>query len=166
MEVKQPFAVIQWGAELKGMDYMGCAAHILEARMAMNLPNGTDFVLMSSLNTKKDLQWGPLQSSIQNTTAAQALQLLLDSGFFKLDAIIQQTQTNELILLAVWDQILAAKATYFATCSGCQSICAQCNHQGSFARLALDLRTRANKESFKCWPELGTDGGGLVQLTL
>lgn len=155
MGVKQPFAVIQWRAELEDMDYMGCAAHLLEARTAMNLPNETSFVLMSSLNTQKDLQWEPLQSTIQNTAAPQALQLLLDSGFLKLDAMSQQTHNDELILLAVWDQILAVKATYFATCSGCQSICAQCNWQGSFARLALALRTRAKKESFECWPEPG-----------
>ena len=67
MKVEEPFAVIQWRTELKGMDYMVCAARLLEARTAMNLPNGTGHVL--SLNTQKDLQWGPLKGSIHNSTA-------------------------------------------------------------------------------------------------
>jgi hypothetical protein len=79
------------------MDYMGCAAHLLEAGIAVNLPNGTDFVLMSSLNTPQDM------AAIRNTSAPQALQLLLDSGFLKLDAMSQQTHNHELIILVVWD---------------------------------------------------------------
>lgn len=61
------------------------------------------------------------------------------------------------VVLAVWDQIIALKATRFATCTKrCHqqqhSACASCNYLGNHAQMAIDMRLRNGKLREECWP--------------
>ena len=153
MGIHGGFAVIQWRGELENMDYLKCAQAVLNARQAMNLPN-TSFVLMSSLNTHKSLQWsGAKRMAEKKSSAHEALSLLMNAGFYKLDSAIG-TDVKDLVFLAVWDLIIAMKADSFATCSDCSRFhfCTKCNYQGKFMRLAMSLRKSVGKESLSCWP--------------
>ena len=104
------FSVIHWRAELKDIDYIGCARDIMRARDFMNQKD-TPFVLMSSLNTNWDHMWGGARNEAlnitnknwnnmlsaetnkaMNSTSMAALKLLMDSGFLKLDSIIDASR--------------------------------------------------------------------------
>jgi hypothetical protein len=151
MGVNKNFSVIHWRGELQNMDYMECARAILKTRDQMHTPD-RQFVLMSSLNMDATLQWGGARKRAKNSTAHAALSLLLDTGFYKLDTVIEGDK--DIVRLAVWDIILAVKAQAFATCAGCDAeseICAKCNYQGNFARWAVEMRQMSGKQSRKCW---------------
>jgi hypothetical protein len=149
------FSVIHWRAELPGLDYIRCAEDIIRARAQMN--TNTSFVLMSSLNTRKDYMWLGAKRASENGTSSpdDALTLLFDSGFLKLDNIIKEDSVRDPGLLAVWDLIIAMKAKQFATCTkDCWKFCSKCNWRGSFSEFALSLRKMEgkSKESMACWP--------------
>jgi len=166
------FSVIHWRAEVKDIDYIGCARDIMRARDFMNQKD-TPFVLMSSLNTNWDHMWGGARNEAlnitnknwnnmlsaetnkaMNSTSMAALKLLMDSGFLKLDSVIDASSLKDSGLLAVWDLIIATKAKAFATCTlGCGDVCSKCNYEGNFAKVALRLRKEAKKESMSCWPQ-------------
>ena len=161
----EPFSVIHWCAELPNLDYLACADQILQARdvimeqRQLQLQPAQPFILMSSLNTNADYMWKGAKLLAENSTSGQALQKLLDHGFLKLDQVIDYTTLEDPMMLAVYDLILALKATEFVTCArGCQdSACAACNWLGSFAGLAVSMRRDVgNKSSTQCWPSLPT----------
>ena len=147
------FSVIHWRAELDDIDYLGCARDIIRARDFTNQKD-TPFVLMSSLNTKWGHMWSGARKKAKNSQSKVALKSLMDSGFLKLDSMINASSSKDPGLLAVWDLIIATKANAFATCTGeCGDFCEKCNYKGNFGRLAVGLRDEAKKESMSCWPE-------------
>ena len=158
------YSVIQWRGEIHSLDYVSCARHIITARAIMQEEEGrrdyktrgneTAFVLISPLNRNESLTWN---TRSKGADAQEALQLLLDdNGFLKLDLLVQKHQdfVRDSIFLAAADLVLAQKAKEFITCDkSCNSICAQCGHQGSFVQLAETLRNARDKNSTSCWPE-------------
>jgi hypothetical protein len=135
------FAVIHWRAERRrGMDYEKCTQAILRARKAMNMPNES-FILMSSLNMNRNLQWAGVQHLTEGgKESISALQRFFDAGFLKQDQLGEKVMDQ--ILLAVYELIILIKASKFATCKpGCRSVCSNCNFHGSnFAQFYLELR--------------------------
>ena len=103
------FSVIHWRAELDDIDYLGCARDIIRARDFTNQKD-TPFVLMSGLNTNWGHMWGGARNKAlnitnnwnsmpsaetnkaMNSTSMAALKLLMDSGFLKLDSIIDASR--------------------------------------------------------------------------
>lgn len=148
------FSVIHWRAEKENMDYLGCAQDIMQVRKRMEHQNKTPFILMSSLNTQKEHMWNGARKKASNSTADAALRLLLnDQNFIKLDTLIEDENLKDPGLLAVWDVIIATKASGFATCArGCGEICQRCNHLGRFAAFAIEIRNKLNRSSHECWP--------------
>ena len=155
------YSVIQWRGEIHSLDYVSCARHIITARdimqeeeVARHGRNETPFVLIAPLNRDEKLAWN---IKARGSDAQEALKLLLDdNGFLKLDLLVQAHQdfVRDPVFLAAADLVLAQKAKEFATCDkSCNSICAQCGHQGSFVHLAETLRTARDKNSTSCWPE-------------
>ncbi len=80
-----------------------------------------------------------------------------DHSFLKVGSVVNTTEVKDMVIYPILDLIVALKATDFATCAkGCRDshlYCEQCNHQGHFAMLAMDLRGASNKDSLKCWPQ-------------
>jgi hypothetical protein len=171
------FAIIHWRAEIPNMNYMECAERIVNAKDAMLLSspkNAPRFLLMSSLSTSNStgMQWGGAQAMAPNATAQRALQYLMnDHGFSKIDQVFDQLDIHDWIIAAALDLILAQKATHFATCTrDCKGSwpnrdCLNCNHAGSFALTALQMRaaytnittnatttTNTTGTSYPCWP--------------
>ena len=155
------YSVIQWRGEIHSLDYVSCARHIITARAIMQEEevarhgrNETAFVLIAPFNRNESLTWN---NRSNGADAQEALKLLLDdNGFLKLDLLVQKHQdfVRDSIFLAAADLVLAQKAKEFATCDkSCNSICAQCGHQGSFVQLAETLRNARDKNSTSCWPE-------------
>ena len=158
----ETFSVLHWRAEHPDMDYLACADKILEARDTMRKrqkqKQQQPFILMSSLNTNADYMWKGAKLMAENSTSDQALQRLLDHGFMKLDQVIDYPELQDPMMLAVYDLILAMKATKFVTCSkrcSDDSVCAACNWRGQFAGLAVSMRRDVeNKSSTECWPSM------------
>jgi hypothetical protein len=148
------FDVIHWRAEKPDINYDHCATKILQVREAMG--NKTT-VLMSSINHQVDMQWYT-PGSYNQSHAIRSLDRLLDSGFHKLDQVLDKVKNMipDQIVLPVWDQIIAQKARRFATCTkGCgrkKHFCDDCNFLGNFAQTAVDLRKKSGKSSDECWP--------------
>lgn len=172
----QPFSVLHWRAELPDIDYIKCAQRIIEAREVMLKANemiGNNettptsspkhpFILMSSLNTNANFMWGGAKRMADSTNASspsqQALRMLLQAGFHKLDQVMDYDHLEDPVLLAAYDVVIASKAQQFTSCTkACarSSICAACNWQGSFSAFAVNQRKYVmNKTSLECWPEL------------
>jgi hypothetical protein len=165
------FSAIQWRGELVGMDYLGCASAILQARDAMSNHTGLDkqhFILISSLNVRPELQWLVLKNKLNSSAteaedSRKALQLLLDYGFYKLDQFVEKDTAlvvgdglrDDSTFRMVWDMILAKKARAMATCFGCNDICSKCNWQGLSAQYTLDIRRdgEVDQSTWHCWPQ-------------
>lgn len=181
------FSAIHWRAEKPGMDFMECAKAIQSTKKSMLEKidaNSTDqgegrrhsFVLISSLNKDPDMMWTGSRRVVavsrqSNNTANHALDYLLqDNGFLKVDDLLKQTiSIADPGMLAVYDLILAIKATHFATCArdgvhGCSVgnslICQKCNHVGKFGKLAISMRQISSLlhndtggSSWECWPQ-------------
>jgi len=128
------FSAIHWRAEKEGMDFMECAKAVVSAKKSMLEKMDTNsidqgegrrhpFVLILSLNKDPDMMWtGSREVTTRrhsNNTANQALDYLLqDNGFLKIDDLLKQTiSIADPGMLAVYDLILATKATHFATCA-------------------------------------------------
>ncbi|KAI2509372.1 hypothetical protein MHU86_5005 [Fragilaria crotonensis] len=114
-------------------------------------------VLMSSINQEPDMLWyNP--DKYNQSDAIRSLDRLLDSGFHKLDQVLDKVKDMipDKIVIPVWDQIIAQKARRFATCiKGCaltNDLCVACNFRGNFAQTTVDLRTKVGKSSYQCWP--------------
>lgn len=148
------FDVIHWRAEKTNIDYDDCASKILQARQAMG--NKTT-VLMSSINQHADMLWYKPERYNQSD-AIRSLDRLLDSGFHKLDQVLEKVRNMipDKVVLPVWDQIIAQKARRFATCTrGCvqtKDACVACNFGGNFAPTTVSLRSNIGKSSYVCWP--------------
>ncbi|KAI2491471.1 hypothetical protein MHU86_23086 [Fragilaria crotonensis] len=148
------FDVIHWRAEKVNIDYDDCANKIMQARQAMG-SNTT--VLMSSINQLTDMLWYNPRRYNQSD-AIRNLNRLLDSGFHKLDQVLDKVRNMipDKIVLPVWDQIIAQKARHFATCTkqcaDANHLCKACNFRGNFAQTTVDLRTKIGKSSYECWP--------------
>ena len=87
--------------------------------------------------------------------AQNALQMLLEKEtFFKIDQVYEFLELRDPVETAAIDLILAEKASQFATCTkrDCTKTCLECNYGGSFALLAIGMRTKQNKMSYSCWP--------------
>ena len=163
------FSAIHFRAEREGMDFHNCAKAVVDARSAMMQSSNITsedhpFVLMTSLNLNPALMWSGSRSiagGSSNSTEALSF-LLYDKGFYKIDDLLKETnKLNDPGMLAVYDLILAQKASKFATCArdgghGCSSatrkICESCNHVGKFGKLALSLR-KGRKDTWGCWPQ-------------
>ena len=81
---------------------------------------------------------------------------ILDGGFHKLDTFTEKHKmeyailSKDIISLALVDQIIAIQAEDFVTCDrSCTSICSKCGHQGTFTKLAMDLRLNAKKTVYQ-----------------
>jgi hypothetical protein len=139
------------------------------------------FFLTSSLSQDEQNSWNGARVAAQNTTAQQALDLLLSdptgdgedtpAQFLKLDTLLPKQ--NDSIYYVVYDLILIQKAQVFTTCveqclpKRIHEFCRQCNWIGNFAQLAIDLRleytdtttttttttTAAAYYTLPCWPE-------------
>jgi hypothetical protein len=148
------FDVIHWRAEKPDIDYDDCATKILQARKVMG---SKTTVLMSSINHQAAMQWYA-PDKYNQSDAIQSLDRLLDSGFHKLDQVLDKVQNMipDKIVIPIWDQIMAQKARHFATCiRGCahtNDLCVDCNFRGNFAQTTVDLRTKIGKSSYECWP--------------
>ena len=159
-----PFAAIQWRPEvIEDLDYMACAESLLRSRDIISqrdkIPK-ENFVLISPFSKRKELQWGGVAKLAEkhNKTSIKSLDLLLDSGFRKLE----QTFGDDIAdgtFLAVWDFILAMTATSFTTCAkdlcSDEELCSACNHRGKSSVYALDMREwyEANRTAtHECWP--------------
>ncbi|KAL3910514.1 MAG: hypothetical protein SGILL_007663 [Bacillariaceae sp.] len=165
------FSVIHWRAEqIRSTSYLECAKGILQARKSMlqatrkgghaNTPQPNHpFFVMSSLSADDKNSWNGARKNAMNTTAPQALSLLRDEGFYKLDTLFDDyTQNLDSIYYVAMDLILASKATMFATCTKrCNwpkyHYCKKCNWVGNFAHLALELRGDDATNSLPCWPQ-------------
>ena len=159
------FAAIQWRPEWRHgngrLNYTRCAEQLLQSRDYISERDGIpkeNFILMSPLSTKKELQWrGVKKRADQNANASYpALQMLLDAGFLKLENAMD-APVKDGGLLAIWDFIVAQKASTFSTCSGCKRPgCAACNYQGQSVKYVLGLRRDANPSgrTYRCWPGL------------
>ncbi|KAI2509376.1 hypothetical protein MHU86_5009 [Fragilaria crotonensis] len=113
------FDVIHWRAERPDINYDDCATKILQARKNMGSKAA---VLLSSINLQADRQWFD-PDRYNQSDAIQGLNRLLDSGFLKLDQVLDKVQNMipDQIVVPVWDQIIAQKARRFATCTrGCR----------------------------------------------
>ena len=180
------FSAIHWRAEKKGMDFIKCAEAINKAKhimlRKMGLPNSINeneseelnqhhFVLLSSLNEDANKMWLGSKhiSSNQTESSQQALQYLLrDNGFIKIDGLLKTYAADDTDtgMLAIYDLIIASKASNFATCArdgkfGCNEatfqLCEACNHIGKFGSMATTLRKESGDNqgrglSWECWP--------------
>lgn len=147
------YDVIHWRAEKPDIHYNDCATKILQIRKTMG---SKTTVLLSSINHEVDMQWYKPEMYNQSD-AIRSLDRLLDSGFLKVDQVLDKVQNMipDQIVIPVWDQIIAQKARRFATCTeGCgrSHRCAACNFLGNFAQTAVDLRKQSGKSSDECWP--------------
>ncbi len=148
------YDVIHWRAEKSSIDYDDCATKILQTRQAMG---SRTTVLMSSINKHADMQWYTPERFNPND-AQRNLDRLLDSGFLKVDLVLDQVRNliPDQIVIPVWDQIIAQKARRFATCtrqcSDTDQPCVPCNFRGRFSQTTIDLRAKIGKSSHECWP--------------
>ena len=150
------FDVIHWRAELPTIQYDDCADKVLQARKVMSSNESSiEVVLMSSINGKAGMQW---YKSHNQSEAIKSVNRLLDSGFHKVDQVLDKVQDMipDMIAIPIWDQIIAQKARRFTTCtSRCRyrrNPCVACNFLGNFGQTAIDLRKKMNKSSDECWP--------------
>jgi len=181
------FSAIHWRAEKEGMDFVRCARAVNEAKRIMlhkmmSSTNATQkkeesrqhkFVLLSSLNENEDMMWLESRKTVINEnrtkSSQQALGYLRDNGFIKIDGLLEaQAETKKVDdqgMLAIYDLIIATKASNFATCArggkaGCNAVtnelCDACNHVGKFGHFAISLRKqkadRRESSSWECWP--------------
>jgi hypothetical protein len=158
MGIAGDYAVIHWRAEKKELNYMECAHGVARTKDAMDLPPNTTFVLISSLMQDSAMEWGGAARQANNTSAPQALDFLInDHSFLKVGSVVNTTEVKDLVIYSVLDLIVSLKATDFSTCAkSCRKpnlYCQQCNHQGHFAMLAMDMRGASNKKSLACWPQ-------------
>jgi hypothetical protein len=121
----------------------------------MDLPTNTTFLLISSLMQNSTMEWGGAACKAENTSAPQALDFLIDDhSFLKVGSVVNTTEVKDLVVYSVLDLIVSLKATDFSTCAkSCRKphlYCEQCNHQGHFGMLAMDLRGASNKDSLAC----------------
>jgi hypothetical protein len=118
----EPYLTFHWRAEKKDLDYMNCAHALVESKNLVvsqyhNKSNNNNndstigattnsytrsdnsampVILLSSLNTNVDLEWGGAKNLAYNTSAPQALAYLLQpvqeggGGFLKLDSVLSQ----------------------------------------------------------------------------
>lgn len=169
--VNNNYNVIHWRAELPHMNYADCAQQLIKAKNIMshyNNNNSTPTILISSLNQIPVHQWGG-GTSTRAGSAMTLRSLIKEHGFLKLDTIVGRSYNqdaavdvdddvavvDDLIYLAIWDQILSQNATKFATCTkACKAkkSCKACNYQGSFGEVAVGLRAKVGRESLTCWP--------------
>ena len=149
------YNVIHWRAELPNINYPNCAEKLVNAKNIMS-NNSTPTILISSLNQIPYYQWGG--GVFARKGSALTLKSLMDDhGFLKLDTI-KDKPTDDMIYLAVWDQILSQNATTFATCTKtckAKQSCKACNYQGSFGEVVMGLRKRFGRQSLSCWPTKG-----------
>ncbi|CAB9508520.1 expressed unknown protein [Seminavis robusta] len=163
-----PYAALQWRPELMHEDYLPCAQAILEARDLISKQDDIHhFVLLSPLSLVPQLQWGGVarEAKLSRNTSYPSLQLLLDSGFTKLEQVLGDAVADvpDEVFLVIWEFLLAQKATTFATCSDCPDteFCSKCNWQGRASKYAIHLRataatnnnqTAAAAKTHTCWP--------------
>lgn len=162
--VNNNYNVIHWRAEVPHMNYADCAEQIIRAKNIMsNHKNSTPTILISSLNHIPMHQWGGGGTFTRPGSAMTLRSLMKEHGLLKLDTILGRSNTqdadvaavDDLIYLAIWDQILSQNATKFATCTkACKAkkSCKACNYQGSFGEVAVGLRAKVGRESLTCWP--------------
>ena len=150
------FDVIHWRAELSTIQYNVCADKLLQVKKAMRSNRSSiEAVLMSSINGKAGMQW---YTSHNQSEAIKSINRLMDSGFHKVDQVLDKVQDMipDMIAIPIWDQIIARKARRFITCTGrCQDLrnpCVACNYLGLFGQTIIDLRRNNNKSSEACWP--------------
>lgn len=103
------------------------------------------------------MMWAGAGNMTRNTTAFQALKMLIHDIVLKLDTLLDQEEksnTPDPGVLAIYDVILAAKYGRFLTCTrACgDEVCAQCNHHGIFMNYAVEYRKSQGKMSDICWP--------------
>mmetsp|Transcript_31782 Transcript_31782/g.52387 ORF Transcript_31782/g.52387 Transcript_31782/m.52387 type:complete len:476 (-) Transcript_31782:276-1703(-) len=154
MGIHGPYDVIHWRAELKVMDHVACARAIMASKRALN---STTTLLISSISIYNEFQWRGYTNPKDRQDATDALQMLFDDGFHKLDHYWRGNETHGTAFRAAWDLIFAIKAGRFAACSRkCRRrTCSRCNHFGAFQDYSLDLRSYAGKSSDQCWPTEG-----------
>ena len=120
------------------------------------------FILISPFSKRVELQWGGVAqlAARHNETSSKSLDLLLDSGFHKLEQTFGEDVADG-TFLAVWDFILAMTATSFSTCAkdicSDDEMCSKCNHRGKSSLYALEMREEymEQKEATatdQCWP--------------
>jgi hypothetical protein len=158
MGIAGDYAVIHWRAEKKKLNYMECARGVVRTKDAMDLSPNATFVLISSLMQDSAMEWAGAARQAENTSAPQALDFLMnDHSFLKVGSVVNTTEVKDLVVYSVLDLIVSLKATDFSTCDkSCHTpnlYCKQCNHQGHFAMLAMDMRGASNKDSLACWPQ-------------
>jgi hypothetical protein len=156
-----PFGVLHWRAELERLDYVECAQGLIRARKFMiqssqqqqqqhssssttNIVPATNsedmpFILMSSLSLDESIEWNGARRHSTNTTARQALQMLLgrqDSDvvdddyyyynknnkkpkpFLKLEnAFLPSSKFPDKVYYPIIDLIVAQRASMFGTCT-------------------------------------------------
>jgi hypothetical protein len=143
------FDVIHWRAELPNINHNECATKIFHTKKVFG---SNQTVLISSIHTHTFFQWF---TPYRQAQAVQSLNRLFDADFHKVEQVYEGQLIPDIVVLAVWDQIMALKARHFATCTkGCHKNtgCRSCNYLGNFAQLAIDLRQNVGKTSDKCWP--------------
>lgn len=148
------YSVFHWRGEVMSADLMRCAHELLKSRVTRMGNTSTPVYLMSSFSKSTLLQWGGVNTRFQaqQESVNKALDFLAEHNFKKLDSILTEKDTPDLIFLAVYDLIAAEKASDFITCSGsCGGICNECNYDGNFPKLAIEFRTLVSKTSHKCW---------------
>ena len=153
LNIQDEYHVIHWRAELLHMNYPNCAEQLIKAKNIMSKNANTPTILISSLNQNPSYQWGG--GGFTRARSAQALRSLTeDHGFLKLDRV-NDNAVDDMIYLAVWDQIASQNATNFATCTkACKAkmSCKACNYQGSFGEVAIRYRDQIGRTSLRCWP--------------
>lgn len=164
---KGEYSVIHWRAERIRTSHVTCAKAIIHAKeqMEKTLPKNHTFVLMTALRRKSmdKLLWSDYRKRTEEKKPENdtelALQLLEESGFVSLEAVIDPDKILDSSLLATWDLIVAENAKEFSTCTRqglhqrCETRtrCNLCNHLGNFSNWAIDLRRYQGKSSEECW---------------
>lgn len=153
LNIEDDYHVIHWRAEVLHMNYQNCADQLVKAKNLMSRSVKVPTILISSLNQNPSYQWGG--GGFTRAGSAIALRSLTEAhGFLKLDTV-NDKPVDDMIYLAVWDQIVAQNATNFATCTkACKAkrSCKACNYQGSFGEVAIHARTKVGRGSHQCWP--------------
>jgi hypothetical protein len=153
LSINGDYHVIHWRAELLHMDYQNCAEQLVKAKNLMSRTVKAPTILISGLNQNPSYQWGG--GGFTRAGSSLALRSLTeDHGFLKVDTV-NDKYVDDMIYLAVWDQIVAQNATDFATCTkACKAkrSCKACNYQGRFGEVAIQSRWNVGRTSHQCWP--------------
>jgi hypothetical protein len=173
LNLKKGYHAFHWRSETMnnhGNQYNWCAQELIKSRTATGVSDDEQVLLITDIKSDPEITWGGVNNRQDKThsvgTAHHAVALLRHFKFSVIDDVLEHPELlaagakRDLIFTAVWDVLLASRASHLQTCLNCRHnhVCHVCTWQGHFAELLRDMRksyfpTGQKNLTDQCWVE-------------